>query len=68
MHIYIVGFGSVQLLHLHIQCRVIAVYSVMNFELVQIEQWEGSEDFLEQLARRTGRLLKVYTENCCSVV
>ena len=54
-----VGFGLCPLLHLHIQCRVIAVYSVMNFELVQIEQWEDSEDFLEQLARRTGRLLKV---------
>ena len=31
----------------------------MNFDLVQIEHWEDSTDFLEQLARKTGRLLKV---------
>ena len=31
----------------------------MNFDLVQIEHWEDSADFLEQLSRKTGRLLKV---------
>ena len=31
----------------------------MNFDLVQIEHWEDSTDFLEQLSRKTGRLLKV---------
>jgi nuclear GTP-binding protein len=30
----------------------------MNFDLVQIEHWEDSADFLEQLSRKTGRLLK----------
>ena len=46
------------LLYLHVH-KILLLYSVMNFDIVQIEHWEDSTDFLEQLSRKTGRLLKV---------
>ena len=44
-------------------CDLISIHVasafVLTFELSQVERWEDSEDFLEQMAKKTGRLLKV---------
>ena len=37
------------------------LYSACTYVYLQVEQWEDCEDFLEKLARKMGRLLKVST-------
>ena len=42
--------------------RVKTDYIKMTYSLIS---WTGAEDFLEQIARKSGRLLKVHVYNIC---
>ena len=47
------------ILHIAIYTGIHAYIAILVYTMVQVEHWDSCEDFLEQLARKTGRLLKV---------